>query len=169
MLIDKTSSKFGSPHRFIPHVTITSEISPSTYGSDPQTWLESLKLPSGDVVQVKFEGLGSEDVFVRKLYIKCTKGDGLRQLAQPCRQQVEGFHEEGEAKSWIEERYMPHLSLVYHDCPPVDAQGLASVDTLSVDLEGKGLLGGWSGGRVVLVPTDKPIDQWSPIAERVLE
>lgn len=38
----------------------------------------------------------------------------------------------------------------------------------SVSVAGGGTLGGWVGGRVVLVPTDKPISQWIPIAERIL-
>jgi 2',3'-cyclic-nucleotide 3'-phosphodiesterase len=42
------------------------------------------------------------------------------------------------------------------------------VDILDVNFEGKEQLGGWTGGRVVLVPTDKPVEQWQPIAERVL-
>jgi 2',3'-cyclic-nucleotide 3'-phosphodiesterase len=167
-LIAKTSSKFNSGIRFIPHVTLTSEISPSTYGSDPQAWLDSLHLLSGNDVQVEFQGLGSEDVLVRKLYIKCGKTEGLKQLARLSRQQVDGFEEEGKANDWMEERYMPHLSLMYHDCAPVDVQGLASLDILSVNLEGDGQLGGWVGGRVVLVPTDGPIDQWAPIAKRRL-
>lgn len=39
---------------------------------------------------------------------------------------------------------------------------------LEVDVHGAGNLGGWEGGSVVLVPTDKTIDQWSAIAERRL-
>jgi len=31
-----------------------------------------------------------------------------------------------------------------------------------------GLDDGWRGGRVWLVPTDKPIAEWKPVAERVL-
>jgi len=111
-LIDKTSKQFNSPHRFLPHVTLTSEISPSKYGSNPQAWLDSLNLPAGQNVKVAFERLGSEDVFFRKLYIKCEKHEGLNQLAKQCRQQVNGFAEEAEASSWAEEQYMPHLSLM---------------------------------------------------------
>jgi len=111
-LIDKTSKQFNSPHRFLPHVTLTSEISPSTYGSNPQAWLDSLNLPAGQNVKVAFERLGSEDAFFRKLYIKCEKREGLNQLAKQCRQQVNGFAEEATASSWAEEQYMPHLSLV---------------------------------------------------------
>lgn len=55
-----------------------------------------------------------------------------------------------------------------HDCPQVDEKELVAVDTLEVKLGGTGDMSGWVGGRVVLVPTDKPIDQWVPIAERVI-
>lgn len=119
---------------------------------------------------MKFEKLASEDVFVRKLYIKCEKAEGLKKLALVCRREVEGFGEGDKAGQWAAEKYNPHLSLLYHDCPPVDEEGLAEVEKLAqkvdVSIAGKGDLGGWRGGRLALVPTDKPIEQWSPIAER---
>ncbi|KAF1944487.1 2, 3 cyclic phosphodiesterase [Clathrospora elynae] len=171
-LIDKTSTHFASPHRFLPHITLTSEISASTYSSTPQKWLDSLDLPTGADIQVKFKRLGSSDVFFRKLYITCEKSSGLKTLARRCRQQVAGFGEEEKAQVWVEDKYMPHLSLLYHDCPPVDAKGLVEVeqlgDELGVSIEGKGDLDGWVGGRVILVPTDRSIDQWTPIVERTL-
>jgi 2',3'-cyclic-nucleotide 3'-phosphodiesterase len=171
-LINQTSLRFGSAHRFLPHVTITSEISPSQYSSDPQAWLDSLKLPPGGEVEVKFEKLASEDVFVRKLYIKCNLAAGLKHLVMVCRREVEGFGNEEEAAKWTSEKYNPHLSLLYHDCPPVDAEGLAEVENLvekaGVKLAEECNLDGWKGGRVVLVPTDEPIRQWSPLAEREL-
>lgn len=59
-----------------------------------------------------------------------------------------------------------------HDCLSIDAEGLAPIEHLAqqtgISLIGEGQLGGWTGGRVVLVPTDKSIRQWSPIAERAL-
>lgn len=59
-----------------------------------------------------------------------------------------------------------------HDCPVIDAKDLSEVeslaDKLGVSVTGKGDSGGWRGGQVVLVPTDKPIDQWTPIAIRTL-
>jgi 2',3'-cyclic-nucleotide 3'-phosphodiesterase len=61
--------------------------------------------------------------------------------------------------------YAKHRS---HDCPAIDAKGLASVEMLEVQLEGSSPMRGWVGGRVVLVPTDRPIDQWPPIAERTI-
>lgn len=111
-LIDKTSKKFNSPHRFLPHVTLTSEISPSTYGSSPQTWLDSLAFPAGQDVKVTFKRLGSDEVFFRKLYIKCEKNEGVKKLAKQCRQQVNDFKEEVKALSWVDNQYMPHLSLM---------------------------------------------------------
>jgi 2',3'-cyclic-nucleotide 3'-phosphodiesterase len=171
-LINQTSSRFSSPHRFVPHVTLTSELSPSAYSADPQTWLDSLQLPPQSSVQVKFEKLASEDVFVRKLYIKCSKTDGLKRLAAMCRLKVEGFEEEDKAVNWATEKYNPHLSLLYHDCPVVIAEELSRVAELvqkvGVVMGKSGDLAGWTGGRLVLVPTDRPIDQWSPVAERDL-
>lgn len=62
------------------------------------------------------------------------------------------------------------LSCSSHDCPQVEAEGRAEVENLaeaaSVSLKGIEGMNGWEGGRVVLVPTDKPIDQWSPIAQK---
>jgi len=111
-LIAQTSEHFHSPRRFLPHVTLTSEIPASAYGSDPQAWLDALELPCLGSVEVRFEQLGSENVFVRKLYIKCAKSEGLKQLAKHCRQKVQGYGEDDQARAWVDERYNPHLSLL---------------------------------------------------------
>ncbi|KAF2661364.1 2',3'-cyclic-nucleotide 3'-phosphodiesterase [Lophiostoma macrostomum CBS 122681] len=170
-LIEQTSAHFHSPHLFIPHVTLTSEIASSAYESNPQQWLDEFKFPKSDLVQVRFESLQSEDVFVRKLYIKVEKG-GVIELGKVARQAVDGYVEEAAAKRWAEEKYAPHLSLLYHACPKVPEAEIAKIGGLlqaaGIDLEGQGELGGWEGGRVVLVPTDRPIAEWSPIAERTL-
>ena len=42
------------------------------------------------------------------------------------------------------------------------------VKEAGVNLNGEGELGGWTGGTVVLVPTYKPIAEWTPIASLVL-
>lgn len=119
-----------------------------------------------------FEGLGSEDVFFRKLYIKCAKSKHLEELARTCRRKVPGYEEDDKAKAWADEQYNPHLSLMYHDCPVVEKEGYIKVQgmavQLGIDVDGESNMGGWEGGTVVLVPTDKPIDQWIPIAERKL-
>jgi len=48
------------------------------------------------------------------------------------------------------------------------AQIKAAVEEAGVNLQGEGLGGGWDGGVVWLVPTDQPIEEWRPIATRVL-
>lgn len=111
-LIKRTASHFGSSDLFIPHVTLTSEISPPTYRSDPQGWLDSLELPAGDDVAVKFEDLNSEDVYFRKLYVKCQKTAGLKSLAKVCRKQVAGYKDDDAVRKWVEETYNPHISLL---------------------------------------------------------
>lgn len=171
-LIEQTSSRLNSSHRFLPHVTLSSEISPAKYISDPQVWLDSLNFSTGEDVQVKFKQLGSEDVFFRKLYIQCVKTEGLKSLAHTCRHEVAGFGEDSKVAEWANERYNPHLSLLYHDCPQVGSGELSGVEQLAtkagVDVTGGDGYCGWTGGRVVLVPTDRPIDQWVPIATRNL-
>lgn len=48
----------------------------------------------------------------------------------------------------------------------VDKAALEEVNKLArrfeIEIEGKKT--GWQGGRVELVPTDKPVNQWNPIA-----
>ncbi|CAD0083171.1 unnamed protein product [Aureobasidium vineae] len=63
-------------HDFIPHVTITSNIDQSLYGTDPQAWLSSLHLPSGDQhdpVFVTLDVLEAGDAFVKKLTLRAGK------------------------------------------------------------------------------------------------
>jgi 2',3'-cyclic-nucleotide 3'-phosphodiesterase len=119
-------------------------------------------------VRVQLEKVASEDVFVRKLYIKCKKAEGLEKLAAVCRQQVEGFEDASKAEGWASDKYNPHLSLLYHDCPPVGAEDISEVENsvkkAGLSLVGEGL-GGWMGGRIVLVPTHLPVDHWSSLAE----
>lgn len=112
-LIKRTASHFGSSDLFIPHVTLTSDlVEPSSYGSEPQKWLESLELPAGAGVTVEFERLESEEVYFRKLYIKCQKKPGLKALATVCRKQVADHEDEETARRWAEETYNPHVSLL---------------------------------------------------------
>lgn len=111
-LIERTASHFGSSDLFIPHLTLTSEIYPSTYGSEPQKWLDGLNLPACDDVKVDFEKLSGEDVYFRKLYIKCHKTTGLKALAKVCRKQVAGHEDEETAGKWVDEKFNPHVSLL---------------------------------------------------------
>jgi 2',3'-cyclic-nucleotide 3'-phosphodiesterase len=106
-LIDKTSTQFGSNHRFLPHVTLTSGISQSVYSEDAQAWLDSLDLPQD--VAVKFGHVASEDAFVKKLYINVVKDYSMRALGEAARIYVEDFER---ARDWARNEYMPHLSLM---------------------------------------------------------
>lgn len=112
-LISSTASRFGSADLFIPHITLTSDlVNPASYGSEPQIWIDSLDLPGGDNVRVEFDKLSSEDVYFRKLYIKCHKSKGLKALATVCRKQVADHEHEDTARKWAEETYNPHVSLL---------------------------------------------------------
>ncbi|KZM21735.1 2',3'-cyclic-nucleotide 3'-phosphodiesterase [Ascochyta rabiei] len=111
-LIKRTATRYGSSDLFIPHVTLTSNILPSTYEAEPQKWLDSLDLPAGNEVQVEFEKLSSEDVYFRKLYIKCQKTAGLRALAKACREQAVDHGDKETARRWADEVYNPHTSLL---------------------------------------------------------
>jgi 2',3'-cyclic-nucleotide 3'-phosphodiesterase len=109
-LIQKTATRFGSPHLFLPHITLTSDISASSYAENPQAWLDNMDFPTN--VQVRFNHLASEDVFVRKLYVKIRKDESICTLAAKARRVVGGFEDEDKAQKWVQERYKPHLSLL---------------------------------------------------------
>jgi 2',3'-cyclic-nucleotide 3'-phosphodiesterase len=111
-LIKKTSAHFGSPHLFIPHITLTSNIDPSSYGSDPQKWINDLEFPASEAVVVKFQkNLQSEDIFVKKLYVQVEK-PGLEKVARIARTTVSGYGDLQTARTWVEQEYRPHLSLL---------------------------------------------------------
>ena len=110
-LIKTVSTHFSSPHAFIPHVTLTSEISPSTYEKDPQVWLDSLDFLKADDVSVRFERLETSSVFFRKMTIRVAK-EGVRALATIARTVVEGSAAEEQPRKWVEESFEPHLSLL---------------------------------------------------------
>ncbi|ORY15604.1 2',3'-cyclic-nucleotide 3'-phosphodiesteras-like protein [Clohesyomyces aquaticus] len=170
-LIETTSSHFHSQHLFIPHVTLTSDIPSSSYSANPQAWLSAIELPTSKEVKVIFGGLESRDVFVQKLFIKVEKA-GIADIGEMARTVVPGFEDSGKARKWAEETYYPHLSLLYHDCPKVAPESISEIASYArhagVSLAEEGDLGGWTGGRVVLVPTDKPIKDWVPIVSREL-
>ncbi|KAF2747327.1 2',3'-cyclic-nucleotide 3'-phosphodiesteras-like protein [Sporormia fimetaria CBS 119925] len=171
-LIQKNSEHFSSTYLFAPHITLTSDVAGLDWYPNPQKFLDSLDLPS--TVEVKFSGLESQDPYFKKLFVKVAKNESIRGLAAAARRSVRGFGDEEKAKKWTEEEYYPHLSLLYHNCPTVSDEEMAKIETLvteaGVDLRGEGELGGWTGGRIVLVCTNRPIDQWQlhTVAERTL-
>lgn len=109
------------PPSFAPHLTLTSNIDPSTYASSssPQAWLDALPFPSGSGVSVVFERVKTEDVFFRRCYIKAGY-DGVRGVVGVAR--AWGVEGEGRAggdigertEKWLEEwraAFGPHVSL----------------------------------------------------------
>jgi 2',3'-cyclic-nucleotide 3'-phosphodiesterase len=110
-LIKKTSAHFNSPHLFIPHVTLTSNIDPSSYEPNPQKWINDLEFPASQDVVVRFQNLQSEYIFVKKLYVQVEK-PGLEKLARIARTAVSGYGDLETAKTWVDREYRPHLSLL---------------------------------------------------------
>jgi 2',3'-cyclic-nucleotide 3'-phosphodiesterase len=62
--------------------------------------------------------------------------------------------------------------LFSHDIPKVSSEELEVIEKMATEIREKisseGGFWGWKGGRVVLVPTDKKIAEWEPIAFRDL-
>ncbi|KAL5450163.1 hypothetical protein PMIN06_006624 [Paraphaeosphaeria minitans] len=178
-LIAETAAQFGSPHTFLPHVTLTSEIAADVYAPNPQAWLDALALPPPSQTHVSLGPLASEPVYVRKLYSRVPH-PGVILAARAARSVVQP--NAAEVESWLERKWVPHLSLLYHECVVVEAEKLRELEAWvraeGVELDGgKGgererererEMGGWTGGRVVLVDTSRPIGEWVPIAEREL-
>jgi 2',3'-cyclic-nucleotide 3'-phosphodiesterase len=105
-------------HPFIPHMTITSNISQSLYTTsspNPQHWLDSLNLPEFDPahpISITLETLEAGDAFVKKLTLKAAKSLQLLRLASACRAAaVEGGNVQ-KADTWATNDYLPHLSLM---------------------------------------------------------
>lgn len=98
-------------------MTLTSDVPPSVYGSDPQAWLDSIPFPSAEHVKVRFGKVKSQDVFYRRCYISVGY-EGVKDLAGVSRARgVFGEEDErGEkTKEWLEwwrKQFGPHVSLM---------------------------------------------------------
>lgn len=105
----------ATTHDFIPHITLTSNISSSLYTSDPQNWLNNLSLPqssTSDPLILALELLETGSQFVKKLTIRAEKCSSLVELAGACRAGAVSEGDAEGAKKWAEEEYLPHLSLM---------------------------------------------------------
>lgn len=105
-----------APPKFAPHLTLTSNIDPSIYASDPQGWLDAIPFPGASEVNVEFERVKTEDVFFRRCYIKCGF-EGVQRVAGLARARgVLGEEDIGEkTASWLAEwraSFGPHVSLL---------------------------------------------------------
>ncbi|KAK1782415.1 2',3'-cyclic-nucleotide 3'-phosphodiesterase [Copromyces sp. CBS 386.78] len=169
-----------APEYFAPHMTLSSGISPGLYGDDPQRWLDSIPWPSADEIKVRFEGINSQDTYYRRCYAKVKLDVGIKKIAGLAR--ARGVNGEEDAngektQEWLEwwrKEFGPHVSLMYGDVPISDdrlkeitkvvEEGGVKLTEPEGNVEGNG----WNGGVVWLVPTDKDIKDWKPIAKRVL-
>ncbi|GAB7350839.1 hypothetical protein MBLNU459_g1371t1 [Dothideomycetes sp. NU459] len=177
----------AATHDFVPHVTLTSGIERAAYGSDAQAWLAGLGLPDKDEPTVALESLEAGAQFVKKLTLGAAKTASLVRLAAACRggAVLRGGGDDDDddgaaaaaaaaaARSWAEEDYLPHLSLMYADLPVSDVQERLSLLEDQIRKAARSLEAGdggevCQGGSIVLVDTSKPIAEWVPIAERHL-
>ncbi|KAF3913372.1 hypothetical protein ABW20_dc0106429 [Dactylellina cionopaga] len=171
---------------FQPHITITSGI-PVSPETDFQSLLSSLQLPSP---KIQFKRIRYGTAFWTKITLELHKTDSLKDLAVACRAAIRPDTTEQQAREWVEkyttpaesgeEGFIPHLSLVYWDGDVNDQRyaglkvGIRSdVYDTSIKCE-EGLMevidqmGGWEGGKLVLVDTTKKVEEWKHaiIAER---
>ncbi|KAK5946377.1 hypothetical protein PMZ80_000520 [Knufia obscura] len=163
-------------HTFIPHVTLTTDITPKTHSPPPQQWLDNLSLPpfqrETNEVPLELSHLEAGDTFHRKLSIAITPHDNLSQLAARCRREAIANTNEEAAQSWAaSDEFRPHLSLLYADVPRSEVQRRLPM------IEGQL---GWSlgslfdccggtlcfGGEMVLVETGGEVDEWRVLARR---
>ncbi|KXJ89718.1 2',3'-cyclic-nucleotide 3'-phosphodiesterase [Microdochium bolleyi] len=169
-----------SPVVFAPHMTLTSEISPATYNA--QAWLDSLPLPAARDVRVRLLSVDTQDVFFRRCFMR-VEYEGVRDIVAVAREHgvsaaSSGISEGTEEwlKSW-KQAFGPHVSLIYGSTPITDdklSQICKAVEDAGAVLSASGSTpssepgAGWEGGVVWLVPTDRPISEWKPIATRTL-
>ncbi|KAK4456573.1 putative cyclic phosphodiesterase [Cladorrhinum samala] len=173
-----TSSPSLPPSFFEAHMTLTSEIPPSAYGSNPQAWLDSIPFPPAEQVKLRFGRIKSQDVFHRRCFVS-VEYDGVKKVVAKAREHgVEGAGEEDKVDKWLEwwrNEYGAHVSLIYGD-EKITEEVMKEIESVvqnagvklpEIDNK-KGEWDGWEGGVVWLVPTDGPIKDWKPIATRQL-
>lgn len=168
-------SQFKLP-KFDPHVTLTSDIEPSTYSSGPQEWLDSLDLNLDfkkelNEVNIELEMLECSDQYFKKLYLRAGKDANLLKLVAKCREQTGKGVSEADAKKWAENEYLPHMSLMYGDMGQDVVQKKLGLVELQLGWEFGSLFaccGGQlaGGAKIVLVDTSGDVEEWKVIAER---
>ncbi|KAK4560574.1 hypothetical protein LTR86_005771 [Recurvomyces mirabilis] len=156
--------------QFAPHVTLTSDTTSDQ--EDPQEWLDNSTLPdSVERLRVRIEQLDDGKIFFQSLIMKCEKSVELCELAVHCRVAGVKDTDSKTAETWVQERFVPHCSLMYSGIPREEVvTKLDEVSAKIVDLTMKQSdCRKANGAEIWLVPTFKSIDQWKPIARRRLE
>lgn len=134
----------GSPP-FVPHVTLTADISEST-----RNLLSTMNLGSIAPPIIDFGPLAYGEGFFNGIYLNINQTDTLLALVKHVRECINQVPLE-------ETSYGPHMSLAYVDKKP-------TADQLRyVESEAAGAIGrssGWKGGSVWLVDTSPIVSQW---------
>ncbi|KAF3914494.1 hypothetical protein AA313_de0206287 [Arthrobotrys entomopaga] len=171
---------------FQPHITISSGI-PLSSSTDFQTLLSSIPLDSLSP-KVQFKKVRYGTAFWTKITLELHKTTSLKELAVQCRSRIVPNVDEITAREWVEkyttpaesgeDGFIPHLSLVYWGSDvEEDVRGKveeevykAGVTTDEVELEVIGEMGGFEGGKLVVVDTTKKVEEWKGaiLAERQL-
>ena len=127
---------------------------------------------------MKFQSLDVGEIFFKKLTLSALM-EPLHDVATQIRAAANEGGDAVAAERWARDVYAPHVSLLYADLSVHEGTRLAilnSLDEAGIQLEADGGLhgkkqasfDGWTGGSIVLVPTWKDVEDWSPIAERAL-
>lgn len=125
-----------------------------------------------DRIVVDLTTLEAGEAFFKKLTLRVAKPNApLEKLAIACRAQGVCSGDFERAREWERMEYEPHLSVMYADMPLKEAD--KKIPALLQDFDRakaifKPARDGTVAvsGSVVLVPTDREIDQWKPIARR---
>ncbi|PWW76684.1 2, 3 cyclic phosphodiesterase [Tuber magnatum] len=157
---------------FRPHMTITSDIPDDL---DPEGVLEKISLSSP--LEVSFKELNIGKTYYTRGTLHLERTPAIVGLARQCRELfAHGGTEEEVVDRWEKEVFTPHVSLVYSAMDPVPdnirkavGQDLQEANVGVLHWNGpKGEMRGWKGGRISLVSTHKPIEEWKAMAERTL-
>lgn len=147
------STNFPNSPSFTPHITLTSSIPASSQPILPSLKLETL--PSPDV---QFEELAHGDAYFKKIFLRIKKTESLLNLAKHVRDILLP-----QAKTFNEEVYDPHISLVYSDEEPTEkrVEYVAWKTTMAI-----GNSPGWKGGKVAVVDTrSQNVNDWKILEE----
>jgi len=157
---------------FRPHMTITSDIPESV---DPEEVLNKISLRG--LLEVSFKEFVVGQTYYTRGTLHLERTPAIIGLARQCRELFANGGTEVEiVDKWEKEVFTPHVSLVYSAMDPVPdnireaiGQDLKEANIGVLHWDGpKGEMRGWKGGRIALVSTHKPIEEWETMAERTL-
>ena len=159
-------------------MTLTSDIilPPDVASSQQaQAWLAKVPVPKVASLQVRFESLDIGAHYFKKLTLSVDK----RPLAIWGAQIRSAVVENGDltaARSWAEDTWVPHVSLMYAD---IEVTAELHQEIMHMVIESGVRVGeeqrlserdvsAWTGGRIALVETWKNLSNWKIVASRAI-